>query len=426
MELKVRQAKDFRTFTKDEYFKLDQENNNIFVIPCESVPCLYQKLIPYGNKADKLNIPYEVVEVGMVTLQKPYEKTEEECIILSVNFDIKINGWKFIATIDHLSTGNIVKSAVSNITLPEKYRTTEHTICDHCHMKRYRKQTHIVYNENTKEFKQVGSSCLKVYTGLNVADVVAFSDFFNVVSSYNGDSDNMWDFLDYGGFFGRDKYLNVRSEICMAYDLVNIYGYEKQGSNTSTADRVAEMKDYFDGYLAKYQPKKYRKMKETFETKGVKFYSAKSYKKADEIIKYVLSQKVTNDYMNNMHVLLKNESVERKYRNFIVSAVAVYNKGLERDKEYQQKHANDMTSKHIGNVGERLNIFVKSCNVVTSWETEYGTTYIYKFIDVDNNIYTWKTTKVFGDNVTSLGGTVKAHNDYKGVKQTELTRCKVA
>lgn len=425
MELKVKQAENFKTFTSDEYCKLTQENNNIFVIPCEEVPCLYQKLIPYGNKADKLNIPYSIVEVGMVTLKKEHGATERECLILSVNFDIKINGWQFIASIDHLNTGNIVKSAVSDITLPEKYRTAKYTTCDHCHTSRYRKQTHIVYNENTNEFKQVGSSCLKVYTGLDVANIVAFADLYNAISSYNGGED-MRDFLDYSGFFNSDKYLNVRDEICLAYDLVNIYGYEKKGGKTSTAGRVANMEDYFNGYLAKYQPKKYRELKETFETKGIKFYSDESYKKADEIIKYVLSQKVTNDYMNNMHVLLENKEVERKYRNFIVSAVAVYNKGLEREKEYQQQHANDMTSKHVGNVGERLNILVKSCNTVTSWETEFGTTYIYKFIDVNDNIYTWKTTKVFRDDITSLTGTVKTHNDYKGIKQTELTRCKVA
>lgn len=425
MELKVRQAENFRTFTKEEYFKFDEENHNIFVIPCEDVPCLYQKLIPYGNKADKLNIPYDVVEVGMVTLKEPCGETERECLILSVNFDIKVNGWQFIASIDHLDTGNIVKSAVSSITLPEKYRTAKYTTCDHCHTSRYRKQTHIVYNENTKEFKQVGSSCLKVYTGLDVTNIVAFADLFNAISSYNGGED-MRDFLDYGGFFDSDKYLNVRDEICLAYDIVNIYGYEKKSSKTSTVSRVAELEDYFNGYIAKYQPKKYRAMKETFGTKGMKFYSDESYKKADEIIKYVLSQKVTNDYMNNMHVLLENKTVERKYRSFIVSAVAVYNKGLEIEKEYQQKHVVDMTSKHVGSVGDRLNITIKSCICVTSWETEYGTTYIYKFIDVNDNIYTWKTTKVVKNDVSSVIGTVKTHNDYKGIKQTELTRCKVA
>ena len=426
MELKVRQAKDFRTFTSSEYYKLNEENNNIFVIPCEKVPYLYNQLIPYGNKADKLGIPYEVTELGTVTLCKGFEVKKRECIILSVNFDIKINGWKFIASIDHLNTGNIVKSAVSNITLPEKYRTAKNTTCDHCHTSRYRKQTYIVYNENTKEFKQVGSSCLKVYTGLDVASVVAFSDLYNTVSNYNGSSEG-WDYDGLGGFFASDKSISVLRTVCMAYDLVNIFGYEKKGTGKkSTVGRVIDTEDYLDGYMAKYQPKKYRELAQTFETKGLKFYSENSMNKAKEIIKYVLSQKVTNDYMNNMHVILSNDWAHKKYRGFIVSAVAVYNKGLERDKEYQQEHANDMTSEHVGNVGERLNITVKSCNTVTSWESEFGTTYIYKFIDVNDNIYTWKTTKVFKDGVTSLTGTVKTHNDYKGIKQTELTRCKVA
>ena len=30
-----------------------------------------------------------------------------------------------------------------------------------------------------------------------------------------------------------------------------------------------------------------------------------------------------------------------------------------------------------------------------------------------------------GDEVT-LNGTIKAHSEYKGIKQTELTRCKVS
>lgn len=46
----------------------------------------------------------------------------------------------------------------------------------------------------------------------------------------------------------------------------------------------------------------------------------------------------------------------------------------------------------------------------------------------DGNILIWKTGKWFGDDfdVTTITGTVKAHNEFRGVKQTELTRCKLA
>ena len=49
-------------------------------------------------------------------------------------------------------------------------------------------------------------------------------------------------------------------------------------------------------------------------------------------------------------------------------------------------------------------------------------------VDKDGNIYTWKTSggiycNGYADEV-ELKATVKAHNEFRGAKQTELTRCK--
>ena len=49
-------------------------------------------------------------------------------------------------------------------------------------------------------------------------------------------------------------------------------------------------------------------------------------------------------------------------------------------------------------------------------------------VDENGNVYTWKTSGgIYCDesiDEVELKGTVKAHNEYRGVKQTELTRCK--
>lgn len=43
-----------------------------------------------------------------------------------------------------------------------------------------------------------------------------------------------------------------------------------------------------------------------------------------------------------------------------------------------------------------------------------------------SNVYTWKTSNCLGENsIKSLTGTVKTHTEYRGIKQTELTRCRV-
>ena len=56
------------------------------------------------------------------------------------------------------------------------------------------------------------------------------------------------------------------------------------------------------------------------------------------------------------------------------------------------------------------------------------TMFIYKFIDDDSNIYVWKTTSPMNlkeDCKYNIKGTVKDNADYKGEKQTVLTRCKI-
>lgn len=417
-QLNIIQDSNFKEYTEKEYNKLKEENmNNVFAIPCKRVITLYNKLLPYAKKADKLNIPYSITELGTVNI------LDEECLIISIEFKIQLKEWQFVASIDHLDGGNIVKSAVKGLELPEKYRTAKNTTCDHCKTVRYRKQTCIVYNTNTKEFKQVGKDCLKVYTGLDLSNIALFLDIWSCCGSDLSESS----YDDFLGFFGNsEKYVYVNSVICLAYDIVKTFGYVKKGNDNSTIRRYYDFESYLDGSLRKYCPYEYKKLKAIVEEKDLKFFSKESYEKADEIIKYVLSQKVTNDYMNNMHVLLSSETASRKYLGFLVSAVAVYNNGQEKEKQYKEEHKQEAVSKHVGTVGNRITIDVKEAVCLTSWENDFGVTFIYKFVDNNNNIYTWKTSKVLNDDIKGLTGTIKAHNDYKGIKQTELTRCKIA
>lgn len=63
-----------------------------------------------------------------------------------------------------------------------------------------------------------------------------------------------------------------------------------------------------------------------------------------------------------------------------------------------------------------------------SYDTMYGTTFVYTFEDTQGHQLVWKTGTYLDQDMgsqVSLKGTIKAHNEYKGIKQTELTRCKV-
>lgn len=83
-------------------------------------------------------------------------------------------------------------------------------------------------------------------------------------------------------------------------------------------------------------------------------------------------------------------------------------------------------SKHIGKIGERLDL-VLTCTKAIQSESAYGINYFYVFNSDDGNIFTWSTTaKVLEEGQKyHIHGTVKDHTSFRNNKQTVLTRCKV-
>ena len=74
-----------------------------------------------------------------------------------------------------------------------------------------------------------------------------------------------------------------------------------------------------------------------------------------------------------------------------------------------------------------MDFTVKEAKYITSWETIYGMTHLYKFVTVDGNVLVWFASSMIDiDDVHKLKGTVKDHTERDGIKQTVITRCKVA
>lgn len=83
-------------------------------------------------------------------------------------------------------------------------------------------------------------------------------------------------------------------------------------------------------------------------------------------------------------------------------------------------------SKHIGKIGERLDL-VLTCTKAIQNESAYGISTFHIFEDAAGNIFTWSTTsKCLEEGKTyHIKGTVKAHDTYRNTCQTALTRCSV-
>ena len=86
-----------------------------------------------------------------------------------------------------------------------------------------------------------------------------------------------------------------------------------------------------------------------------------------------------------------------------------------------------------GEVGQRVTIHAEKIEVVANWFTNYSyygeSVYLYKITAKESGVFMWKTSTYIEEEERNkphtIKATVKAHNDYNGVKQTVLTRCKI-
>lgn len=87
----------------------------------------------------------------------------------------KLNGWSFLATINHTDDGNVVR-ALPGAEPDPKWQTVGPQ-CDHCHWKRKRNDSYIVQNEQG-EVKQVGRSCLADFIGhVNPHEIAKYAEY---------------------------------------------------------------------------------------------------------------------------------------------------------------------------------------------------------------------------------------------------------
>lgn len=97
----------------------------------------------------------------------------------------------------------------------------------------------------------------------------------------------------------------------------------------------------------------------------------------------------------------------------------------------RDQYAPKSGSEYVGQIGDKLEArvrFVTSYSYETHITYRGETHYIYKF-DLDGNTIIWNTTAwqdVDEGSEYLIKGTIKDHSEYKGDKQTVLTRCRIS
>lgn len=394
----------------------------VYAICNDFYPTLEKKLNRISKKCVKNGNPFIFRKIGE-KVQRIHKNDREEnvkFIMVEVEGTAKIANWEFIATLENHSSGNIIRRYNTTIDVPEKFLCSGN-FCEHCNSKRHRKNLYIIHNVETDEWKQVGGNCLMQYTnGLNMEYVAAWMDGITELEENNGIIGESY-----------TPYYMVDEVISYAAEIIGKIGYFNANADLPTKRLVSYLLvNRLDDAIKKmnYDLKSF---KVEFSQKD--FFHDETEETVRKIMEYYENLEDSSEFVHNVQVMLKEGYVTGKNIGYLCYLPEGYMKHIKKVKRDEARKAEKANSEHFGEVGKRYkNVPVQSIEVITSWETMYGRTYLYRIILENSCVLTWKTSKwAFMDdegkkvNMEKITFTVKEHKEYKSEKQTEVTRCKI-
>lgn len=357
-------------------------------------------------------------EIREIEVNPQTKKTEYfKFILVEVEGTAKIDNWECIAILEVHEVGNIIRRINTEIEVPSRFMHTEN-FCEHCNSKRQRNNLYVIHNTETDEWKQVGGTCLIQYTnGLNMEYITAYIDGITELEENNG---------IIGGNY--KPYFNVENVIGRAYEVIKKTGYFNAESNLPTKWLVREL--LYGNDLDKsieWVNKQLRNYNISFSRKD--FYKEDTDKIVEKIIEYYNSLDDNSEFNHNIKVMLNEGYIDGKNIGYLCYLPQGYAKYIQKEKERAKRTELSAKSEYFGEVGKRYkDKVISSINLVTLFESQFGITYIYKILLDDYTVLTWKTTKsidIDSKEAENITFTVKEHKEYKGEKQTEVTRCKI-
>ena len=380
-----------------------------YEILTDAMEKLEKELKKIERKCNKYGCPFEYKIIG--TTNKMINKNYYDFTIVELSGMAIINDYELIGIIKREDNKNIVNS-VNGSEVPRRFWDTDN-YCEHCNSKRNRNTLFILRNTKTNEYKQVGKSCVKLYT--NGIDAEHFARLYMYGNLFEEYSDLGYEYID--TYSVSPKY-KVDDVLNVAIMLIDELGYMNSNDELSTKSLIQFCLGFDLGVMN-------RKLKGIYEFTDNELNTDRSTK-INNIKEYYLNIKAKNDYEHNIQVLLANEYINMNMVGYLAYLPKGYDKVIEKKRKLEKKLSDTKDAIYYGIENTRYKqINVKDCSLVGNYSTVYGITNVYQII-VDNSVLIWKTTNSIDiDNVNKIDFTVKEHRLYNGIKQTSVTRCKV-
>lgn len=339
------------------------------------------------------------------------EKNEFGIEIEYVVFMTKITGvapklpdWDFVATLDYDHNAGLIVRTYPGVNSINRANLREGW-CDHCQTNRYRKSTYVMRNRNSGEEIQVGSACIKDFTGWEALPYSA--------ERMQKDVEEMS-----GGFGGGARDVSTLTVLSVAWACVTEFGYVKSREIGATVDMVRNVID---------PP---RKISEDFrlELMRLSAHAESMMTRATELREFILSDEFsgTSEYVLNLKAIARADMVSSRNYGILCSAPQAWARHIE--KTFIKEREAAPVSEWFGEIGERweLSLTLKAVKYI---ESAYGCSTLHTFSDDKGNVFKWFASSTdLGDDIDTtfrIAAGVKAHSEWRNNRETGLTRAKV-
>lgn len=422
----------------------------IYMIPEENVENLEKKFNAAARKIRKINPELEptmtksnhtIVLVRKIELRPcdcrsestvkkvPYEARRVE---LKIPDEVVFaeNNWAFGGSVEPSGVDgkNFVNVNLSGKDLgfivPTRYFSSNPCSCDYCKTDRKRNKTYLVVNQKTGEWKQLGKECLKLFvTGIDIDAIATFESFIKEAEDVANPGDEFF-------YSRRFKFVKVADALALACAVYRERGYlatrdfagnSNDLCNKNIVQRKLTQKYGYDSDFLNIS----NSVRSEIDEITVKTNTAIAKEDVEVAIEMV-KRFPDEPYYNNLKVIVENEYIPLNKLGLLVSIPKAIDRYEEEKKMQEEKEKLAKSSNYIGEVGEKISVNFVSGREVACCETQFGLLHIYEFKDSNGNTVVWKTSS--GKDIPESGvitGTVKAHEEYDGIKQTVILRAKI-
>lgn len=423
-----------------------------FRIPEENREALAKKVAEINKKAAKLGVSSVSVSVSFSDTERwtethyadgservtPVERSRDWYRVEISGEPVRVAGHTFIGTLYHTDEGNMLMS-VPGFQIPERYRDAK-SYCDHCRTERRRNDTYIVQDDASGQTLQVGSNCLQDFFGYDVRKAAKWAEtlasFRLAVSEFEG-----------GFGFGRvEEKWTLMTVLAQTAAVVRLDGWLSR----SKADELNQQYGKEDGsgkhYVATSSTVSWTfnaRPRTAEERRELEKYRPAAIDQTEAEAIHAWAQTLDNkdgsDYMGNLCLIVKADSVVGRTLGLACSLIAVYRRAM----NLLAERKTEQPSEFVGEIGARLRDV--PVNVVAAIDlpgNDFGPRTLVKMKDAAGNLFVWFTGAFIvpvPENVDPrdaraemkqtqyyLTATVKEHSTYQERKQTIVSRAVLA